>query len=182
MGYFNMYTDLIGFLAAAQIRIKFSFSVSMDTSSMCSIWRSQHKGAAQTLNIMIDSIIFYVHDCYTGCNSSQPQKNKFLPIICTGARCPEKSKNRQDISRKRGNAQKIWTPYTQMECNTRGSEGWRTPCPGKHGITSQITQLGSQRGATTGKVASLSEGNMWFLLRSYSHHSRKIFNILSNSI
>lgn len=134
----------------------------MDTSSMCSMWRSQHKGAARTLSIMIDSIIFYVHDCYTGCNSSQPQKNKFLPIICPGALCPEKSKNRQDISRKRGNAQKIWTPYTQMECNTRGSEGWRTPCPGKHGITSQIAQSGSQRGATTGKVASLSEGNICY--------------------
>lgn len=97
------------------------------------------------LHIMIDSIISYVHDCYTGCNSSQPRKNKFLPIICTGAHCPEKSKNRQDISRKRGNAQKIWTPYTQMECNTRGSEGWRTPCPGKHGITSQIAVRKSVR-------------------------------------
>lgn len=81
---------------------------------------------------MIDSIIFYVRDCCSGCNFSWPQKNKLLPTISTDARRTERSKNRPDISRKRGNAQKIWTPYTQMECNSEGEWGledtvsWKT--------------------------------------------------------
>lgn len=70
------------------------------------------------------------------------------------AKTDQASAEREEMHRKSGHHTLKWN------ATVRGSEGWRTPCPGKHGITSQITLSGSQRKAPTGKAAALSERNV----------------------
>lgn len=113
------------------------------------------KEAAQTLNVMIDPIVSYERDCRAGYNSSRPQKNKLLPKVSTDrARTDQTSAEREEMHRKSGHHTLKWN------ATVRGSEGRRTPCPGKHGITTQITLSGSERRAPAGKAAALPERNM----------------------
>lgn len=54
------------------------------------------------------------------------------------AKTDQTSAEREEMHRKSGHHTLKWN------ATVRGSEGWRTPCPGKHGITSQIALSGSQ--------------------------------------
>lgn len=94
---------------------------------------------------MTDSIISYMHDCCTGCTVSSNRHYLQTLAAQREAKTDQASAEREEMHRKSGHHTLRWN------APVRGSEGWRTPCPGKHRITSQITLSGSQRKAPSGK-------------------------------
>lgn len=57
-----------------------------------------------------------------------------------GAKTERASAEREEMHRKSGHHTVRWNAAV------RGSEGWRTPCPGKHGIPSQIRKSAKSTG------------------------------------
>lgn len=96
--------------------------------------------------------LLYIAVIPAGCRKTSSSRHYLQTLAAQReAKTEQASAEREEMHRKSGHH----TP--KRNAAVRGSEGWRTPCPGKHGITSQITLSGSQRKAPSGKAAALSE-------------------------